>query len=87
MFFHFLADLTKAMDTPIPGERPAPADLDLARVGLHAPTKSPLQLGASPLERAPPGDVGLFCLALAFSFGLCRCLILIVCFCFRRRLY
>ena len=53
IFFCFLADLTKAMDTPIPGERPAPADLDLARVGLRAPLKSPQHLGAGPSERAP----------------------------------
>ena len=30
IFFCLLADLTKAMRTPIPVEKPAPADLDLA---------------------------------------------------------
>jgi hypothetical protein len=70
VFFCFLVDLTKAMGTPILGEKPAPTDLDLARVGLHAPPKAPLQRGAGPSEHAPPGDGGLFHLALAFSFEL-----------------
>ena len=42
MFFHFLADLTKAMETLIPREKPAPTGLDLARVGLRAPPKDSL---------------------------------------------
>jgi hypothetical protein len=53
VFFCFLADLTKAMGTPIPKEKSAPVDLDLAQVGLHAPSKAPLQVGAGPLEDAP----------------------------------
>ena len=53
MFFHFLAGLTKAMETPIPGEKPALAGLDLARVGLRAPPMTSLQLGADPSEHAP----------------------------------
>ena len=53
MFFRFLADLTKAMETPILGEKPAPAGLDLTQVGLRAPLKASLQLGASPSEHAP----------------------------------
>ena len=40
--FCFLASLTKAMETSILGEKPAPVGLDLARVGLHAPSKAPL---------------------------------------------
>ena len=53
MFFRFLADLTKAMGTLIPKEKPAPAGLDLARVGLRAPPMTSLQLGADPSEHAP----------------------------------
>ena len=70
MFFHFLAGLTKAMETPIPGEKPAPTSLDLARVGLRAPLKASLQLGAGPPEHAPPVDGGLLGLALVFFFDL-----------------
>ena len=40
--FCFLASLTKAMEMLIPGEKPAPVGLDLARVGLRAPPKAPL---------------------------------------------
>ena len=58
------------MGTPISRGKPAPADLDLARVGLHAPTKSPLQLGAGPSEHAPPDNGGLIGLALVFFFDL-----------------
>ena len=38
--FCFLVGLTKVMETPILGEKPAPVGLDLARVGLHAPLKA-----------------------------------------------
>ena len=68
--FCFLARLTKAMETLIPGEKPAPVGLDLARVGLHAPPKAPLQVGAGPSEHAPPVDGGLIGLALVFFLTL-----------------
>lgn len=58
------------MGTPIPGEKAAPANLDLARVGLHDSPKAPLLLGAGPSEHASPSDGGLFRLAFAFSFEL-----------------
>ena len=40
--FAFKGDLTKAMQTPIEGEVPSPAGVDLAPVGLDAPPKEPL---------------------------------------------
>lgn len=52
--FVVLASLTKAMMTLIPRERPTPADLDLARVGLDVPLKAPLAAGTSPSARASP---------------------------------
>jgi len=58
IFFVVLADLTKAMLTPILGERPTSADLDLARVGLDAPLKAPLPAGTGPSTRMPPGCRG-----------------------------
>ena len=58
------------MGTPIPREKPAPVDLDLARVGLRAPPKASLQLGADPSEHAPPSVGGLIHLALVFFFDL-----------------
>ena len=70
MFFHFLADLIKTMETPIPREKTTLAGLDLARVGLRAPLKASLQLGAGPPEHAPPVDGGLLGLALVFFFDL-----------------
>lgn len=57
--FCFLAGLTKVMEMPILGEKSAPVGLDLARVGLRAPPKGLLQVGASPSEHAPPVDGGL----------------------------
>ena len=52
--FVVLASLTKAMMTPIPREKPAPDDLDLAHVGLDVPPKAPLAAGAGPSARASP---------------------------------
>lgn len=43
-----LVGLTQAMETPVPGEMPAPDGVDLARVGLDAPSKAPLDFGAGP---------------------------------------
>ena len=43
----FPGDLTTAMQTPLAGEMPAPADLDLARVGLDAGPKAPLLMGGT----------------------------------------
>ena len=83
--FCFLASLTKAMETPILGEKPTPVSLDLARVGLRAPPKAPLQVGAGPSEHAPPVDGGLIGLALVFLFDLAIVLVLNVRFCCRRR--
>ena len=70
MFFRFLAGLTKEMGTPIPREKPAPVDLDLARVGLHAPLKASLQLGAGHSKHAHLVDGGLLGLALVFFYDL-----------------
>jgi hypothetical protein len=43
------------MQTPLPGELPLPADLDLARVGLGAARKAPLLMGgARPSNPATP---------------------------------
>lgn len=53
-----LDNLTKAILTPIPGERPTSADLDLARVGLDAPLKALLPAGAGPSTRMPIGGGG-----------------------------
>ena len=46
-FLLFLGDLTKAMQTPLLGAMPAPADLDLARVGLDVGPKAPLLKGGA----------------------------------------
>ena len=46
-FYFFLGDLTTAMQTPLVGEMPVPADLDLARVGLDAGPKAPLLMGGT----------------------------------------
>lgn len=53
---HFLGDLTKAMQTPVEGEAPTLAGVDLARVGLDAPPKAPLFLGGA--RPSAPGLAG-----------------------------
>ena len=64
--FAFLGDLTKAMQTPLPGEVPLPANMDLARVGLDASLKAPLLMGGvGPLD---PGHTGSRGLVVSFSF-------------------
>ena len=54
-------------------------------MGLRAPPKAPLQVGAGPSEHAPPVDGGLIGLALVFLFDLAIVLVLNVRFCCRRR--
>lgn len=49
-----LVNLTRAMETPIPGESPTPEGVDLARVGLDAPPKAPLPTGAGTSAGAAP---------------------------------
>ena len=66
----FLSYLTKATETSIPREKPAPVGIDLARVGLHGPPKAPLQVGAGPSKGASPMDGGLIGLHLYFSLTL-----------------
>ena len=66
--FCLLGGLTKTMETPIPGEMPAPDGVDLARVGLHAPPKAPLQVGAGPVGGVAPAVGGSFILYLCVFF-------------------
>ena len=66
--FCLLVGLTKAMETPISGEKPTPDGVDLARVGLHAPSKAPLQVGAGPVGGAAPAAGGSFILYLCVFF-------------------
>jgi hypothetical protein len=65
LFLLFLGDLTKAKNTPLPGEVPPPADLDLDRVGLDAGPKAALMGGARP---SGPGHIDSEGLAVSFFF-------------------
>jgi hypothetical protein len=59
-FYIFLGDLTIAMETPLLGEKPLLADLDLAYVGLDAGPKAPLLIGgAGPSASVCSGGEGL----------------------------
>ena len=72
--FAFVGDLTKAMGVSLEGEISVPPGVDLARVGLGAPLKALLLLGAaSPSRDSGVGVKGLFG-PFMFVFSICfRC--------------
>jgi hypothetical protein len=71
-FYFFPGDLTGAMQTSLPGEMPAPADLDLARVGLDAGSKALLLMGgAGPSAPSCSGAKGLIVSFSLFYLLLC----------------
>lgn len=51
--FRVLADLTKAMRTPMVGDRLISPGVDLARMGLGDLPKAPLEPGAGPSTSVP----------------------------------
>lgn len=72
--FVLTGDLTKALKTPVEGEVPPPADLDLACVGLDAPPKALLPLGrAGPLAPSQAGGEGLIVLFFGSLLFLAFC--------------